>query len=80
MQSILRDDLMDTGWVVNSRDIINWTETNKRDAEGFLPKLVRELIYASCKPNHLHFPSGDSVAIGGWDGTLRLKKGMILFR
>ncbi len=66
---------METGWFVTANDIKQWTETNKRQAEGLLPELVRRLILASCKPVHLHFPSGDSVATGGWDGTLEVSQG-----
>lgn len=66
---------METGWFVTANDIKQWTETNKRQAEGLLPKLVRRLIRASCKPDNLHFPSGDSIAIGGWDGTLEVHEG-----
>ena len=66
---------METGWFVTANDIKQWTETNKRQAEGLLPELVRRLILASCKPDHLHFPSGDSIAIGGWDGTLEVDEG-----
>ncbi|KAF5043162.1 hypothetical protein DSECCO2_505080 [anaerobic digester metagenome] len=40
-----------------------------------MPKLVRRLIRASCKPDYLHFPSGDSIAVGGWDGTLEVLEG-----
>ena len=66
---------MTSGWFVTASDIKHWTETNKRRAEELLPMLVRKMIYASCKPEHLHFPSGDSVAIGGWDGTLEVDEG-----
>lgn len=66
---------MNTGWFVTANDIRTWTDTNKRRAEEFLPNLVLKLIYASCKPTQLHFPSGDSVAIGGWDGTLTVDEG-----
>lgn len=66
---------METGWFVTTNDIKQWTETKKRQAEESLPELVRRLIRASCRPDHLHFPSGDSIAIGGWDGTLKVYEG-----
>jgi len=66
---------MTNGWFVTSGDIKQWTKTNKRRAEELLPLLIRNLIYASCKPKHLHFPSGDSVSVGGWDGTLEIEDG-----
>ncbi len=65
---------MTTGWFVTSNDIKHWTETNKHQSEDLLPKLVSKLIRASCKPYHLHFPSGDSVNTGGWDGTLNVSE------
>lgn len=59
-----------TGWYLTANDIKNWTATNKRRAEEILPLLVKKLILASCRPNNIDFPSGDAVAIGGWDGVL----------
>ena len=66
---------MTTGWYVTANDIKEWTTRNKRRAEELLSLLVRKLICASCKPNHLHFPSGDSVTTGGRDGTLKVEQG-----
>lgn len=64
------------GWYVTANDIKNWTETQKRRAEDILPLLIKKLIYASCKPKYIDFPSGDSVAIGGWDGILEVEEGI----
>ncbi|MDA2518770.1 hypothetical protein [Bacillus cereus] len=61
-----------TGWYVTANDIKHWTETNKRRAEEILPLLIKRLILASCKPDSINFPSGDSVAVGGWDGMLEV--------
>ena len=58
------------GWHVTANDIKNWTATNKRRAEEILPLLIKKLILASCMPKQIDFPTGDSVAIGGWDGIL----------
>ena len=33
---------METGWFVTANDIKQWTETNKRQAEGLVPKLVAD--------------------------------------
>jgi len=63
-----------SGWFVTARDIINWTETNKREAEETLPLLVRKLILFSCKPKEIDFDSGDLVQIGGWDGILEVEQ------
>lgn len=66
---------MPNGWFITANDIKHWTETNKRDAEGVLPLLVRKMIYASCKVKYLHMPSGDSIANSGWDGILEVEEG-----
>jgi hypothetical protein len=58
------------GWFVTPNDIKAWTEANKRRAEEILPLIIKKLILASCKPTTIDFPSGDSVAVGGWDGVL----------
>ncbi len=63
------------GWHVTTNDIKHWTETKKRRAEEILPLLVEKLIRASCSPRSISFPSGDDIAIGGWDGTLEVKDG-----
>jgi len=63
------------GWYVTTNDITNWTATEKRRAEETLPLLVRKLILASCTPKSINFPSGDSIAIGGWDGLLEVEQG-----
>lgn len=60
-------------WFVTENDIKNWTATNKRSAEELLPLLVKKLILASSSPAQIDFPSGDSVAIGGWDGALNVE-------
>jgi hypothetical protein len=63
------------GWFVTANDIRKWTETNKRQAEETLPLLVQKLIFASCKPKEISFPSGDMVGVGGWDGILDVEEG-----
>jgi hypothetical protein len=61
---------MNIGWHVTAQDITQWTETNQRRAQEILPLLVKKLINASVFPSLLHFPTGDSVQMGGWDGIL----------
>lgn len=63
------------GWYVTANDLKVWTASSKRRAEEILPLLVKKLIMASSKPLSIDFPSGDSVAIGGWDGTLHVEQG-----
>lgn len=64
-----------SGWHVTANDIRRWTETEKRQAEAILPQLVKRLALASCNPKSIDFPSGDNVAVGGWDGLLYVEKG-----
>lgn len=63
------------GWYITANNIKNWTETNKRQAEEILPLLVKKLILASVHPNEIDFPSGDDIAVGGWDGILDVEEG-----
>jgi len=54
---------------IDSTDLRSWA--NKRDCQETLPLLVRKLIRATSKTiQSIKFPSGDSVLLGGWDGTL----------
>ena len=64
-----------SGWFVTANDIKEWTATNKRRAEEILPLLIKKLVLVSCKPKEIDFPSGDAVAIGGWDGILNVEEG-----
>ncbi len=64
-----------SGWYVTTNEIRNWTETNKRQSEEKLPLLVKKLILASSQPTRIEFPSGDDIAIGGWDGILEVNEG-----
>ncbi|MPQ76334.1 hypothetical protein [Hydrogenovibrio sp. JE_KL2] len=64
-----------SGWNITANDIKNWTATNKRLAEEMLPLLIKKLILASVTPEEIDFPSGDSIAVGGWDGVLNVKEG-----
>lgn len=64
-----------SGWYVTANDIKVWTETNKRRSEEVRPLLIKRLVQASCKPKLINFPSGDAVAIGGWNGILEAEEG-----
>lgn len=56
---------------IDSTDIRNWA--NRRDCQETLPLLVRKLIRATSKTiQSIKFPSGESVLLGGWDGTLEV--------
>jgi hypothetical protein len=66
---------MTEGWHVTAQDISQWTNTNRRQAQDTLPRLVRKLALASINLSLLSFPSGDSVLESGWDGVLIAEKG-----
>jgi hypothetical protein len=56
---------------IDSTDLRNWA--NRRDCQEILPLLVRKLIRATSKTiQSIKFPSGESVLLGGWDGTLEV--------
>ncbi len=59
-------------WITAS-DIANWANTQSRRCQDSLPELISRLILAHTGNNvdHIHFPSGDSVTTGGWDGLLK---------
>jgi hypothetical protein len=56
---------------IDSTDLRTWAD--RRDCQENLPLLVRKLIRATSKSvQSIHFPSGDNVLIGGWDGILKV--------
>ncbi|MFX0108987.1 MAG: hypothetical protein ACFE7R_11935, partial [Candidatus Hodarchaeota archaeon] len=63
------------GWRVTAQHITQWAKSNRRQAQDTLPLLVRKLVLASIDPSFLSFPAGDSVLVGGWDGTLSVDEG-----
>lgn len=54
-------------------DIKNWANVKQKHCQSTLPELVRRLILAHTvnAVEEFDFLSGDSVAIGGWDGRLK---------
>lgn len=58
---------------INAGDITNWANTRQKQCQDTLPELVRRLILAHTANavDEFDFPSGDSVAISGWDGRLK---------
>lgn len=53
-------------------DIKNWVNGKQRHCAQTLPELIRRLIFATSSTiEEINFPSGDSVANGGWDGYLK---------
>ena len=57
---------------IDSGDIKNWVNGKQRHCQQTLPELIRRLIFATASSvEQIHFPSGDSIATGGWDGSLK---------
>lgn len=57
---------------IEAGDIKNWGTGKQRDCASLLPELLRRLILATGDTvEQIDFPSGDSIAIGGWDGLLK---------
>ena len=59
---------------IDAGDIKNWVNGKQRHCAQTLPELVRRLIFATATATSIEeidFPSGDSVAGGGWDGRLK---------
>ena len=55
--------------MVDATDLIAWAD--RRDAQGTLPQLLRRLILATTERiSHIHFPAGEGVQSGGWDGVV----------
>jgi hypothetical protein len=56
---------------IKASDIKTWSTNNQRDCASLLPELIRRLLFATASSiNSIDFPSGDSIATGGWDGIL----------
>ncbi|NTW13526.1 MAG: hypothetical protein HGA31_00655 [Candidatus Moranbacteria bacterium] len=58
---------------ITATDIANWANTQQRHCQDTLPELVGRLILAHTANavEEFDFPSGNSVATGGWDGRLK---------
>ena len=57
---------------IDAGDIKNWITGKQRHCQQILPELVRRLILATASSiEEIDFPSGDSIATGGWDGRLK---------
>ncbi len=58
---------------IGAGDIKNWVTSKQRHCQQTLPELVRRLVLAHTANavEEFNFPSGDSIATGGWDGRLK---------
>jgi len=60
--------------LADATDLDQWAR--RRDAQGYLPLLVRRLVRATAgRVEELTFASGEGVQLGGWDGIVRAPEG-----
>ncbi|MDH4321408.1 MAG: hypothetical protein OEV73_07915 [Desulfobulbaceae bacterium] len=60
---------------VTASHIVDWVNTHAKEAQNFLPRLIRRLCFDPVATRHLSFPAGDSTYMPGWDGVLSCVKG-----
>ncbi|QRN34303.1 hypothetical protein [Pectobacterium brasiliense] len=58
---------------VTATHLIQWSD--KREAQGMLPILVRRLLSATSRITAITMPGGDSVNAPGWDGIVDVTQG-----
>ena len=55
---------------VTTSHIVEWANTQAKQAQTELPRLVRRLCFLAGSTRQLAFPAGDSTYLPGWDGRL----------
>jgi len=58
---------------ITATHLAQWSD--KREAEGMLPVLVRRLVSSTSRITALAMPGGDSVNAPGWDGVVETTEG-----
>lgn len=58
---------------ITAEKIAEWAKT--KEAQAFLPRLVRRLVHAAGDSKQASFPAGESTALPGWDGELQSEHG-----
>jgi hypothetical protein len=61
------------GTEFTSSDLDQWS--NRRDAQGQLPAVVRQLIMSTVRPERIRFPADEGIARKGLDGILSVPGG-----
>ena len=59
--------------LIDATGLASWAD--RRDAQAFLPSVVRRLIVATAQVTQLSFRSGEGVQLSGWDGTVGADEG-----
>lgn len=60
---------------VTASHIVNWANTQAKEAQTDLPRWVRRLCYEPEATRQISFPAGDSTYVPGWDGVLFSERG-----
>lgn len=60
---------------VTSSHIVEWANTQAKQAQTELPRLVRRLCFLAGSTRQIAFPAGDSTYLPGWDGRLFSEQG-----
>lgn len=60
---------------ITASHIINWVNTNAKEAQTNLPRWIRRLCFDVEVTRQLAFPAGDSSFVPGWDGVLSSERG-----
>lgn len=60
---------------ITASHIVDWVNTNAREVQAELPRLIRRLCGAAGPATQIAFPAGDSVYVPGWDGVLDVDHG-----
>ncbi len=61
--------------LITASQIVEWVNTNSKEAQISLPRLIRRLCYDPSETKALSFPAGDSTYKPGWDGISHRDKG-----
>ncbi|CAN5371682.1 hypothetical protein BH10PSE16_BH10PSE16_02860 [soil metagenome] len=59
---------------ITASHIMEWANTNAKEAQVNLPRLIRRLCFDPPATRQLFFPAGDSTYVPGWDGVLFSEK------
>lgn len=60
---------------ITASHITAWANTEAKQAQANLPRLVRRLCFDAATTRQLSFPAGDSTYVPGWDGILSRERG-----
>lgn len=71
----MKDTFENGTGLITSSHLVRWTELKKREAEQVFPELVRRLLDVTPEASEIHMRAGDSVVLGGYDGSALMAEG-----